>query len=34
VPRPMICLNSIMELIERIKAMLRMLRASIPVESF
>ncbi len=30
----MICLNSIMELIGRISTMLRMLRASTPVESF
>ena len=34
VPRPMICLNSIIELIGRISTMLRMLRASTPVESF
>jgi hypothetical protein len=31
---PMICLNSIIELIGRISTMLRMLRASTPVESF
>ena len=30
----MICLNSIIELIGRIRTMLRMLRASTPVESF
>lgn len=30
----MICLNSMMELIGRISTMLRMLRASTPVESF
>ena len=30
----MICLNSIIELIGRISTMLRMLRASTPVESF
>lgn len=34
VPRPMICLNSIMVLTGRIKTMVRMLRASTPVESF
>ncbi len=34
VPRPMICLNSIIELIGRISTMLRTLLASTPVESF
>ncbi len=34
VPRPMICLNSIIEFTGRISTMLRTLRASTPVESF
>ena len=34
VPLPIICLNSIIELIGRISTMLRILRASTPVESF
>jgi hypothetical protein len=34
VPRPIICLNSIMELIGRIKTMFLIFRASTPVESF
>ncbi len=34
VPRPMICLNSIMELTGRSSTMLRTLRASTPVDSF
>ena len=34
VPRPMICLNSIIELIGRRRTMFRMFRASTPVESF
>ena len=33
-PRPMICLNSIIELIGRIRTILRIFRASTPVESF
>ena len=34
VPRPMICLNSIIEFTGRSSTMLRTLRASTPVESF